>query len=70
MMFSVFFRQANQRLADFVWIMDLMKDKMRAAGRGFNSDIAIMKQRGEKAVDFHCYILNAKQIKLGNCAGE
>ena len=47
MMFSVFFRQANQRLADFIWIMDVVKDEVRSARRGFDRYIAVMKQGGE-----------------------
>ena len=69
-MFSVFFRETNQRLADFVWVVDMKKYKTWTAGRCFDRDIAVMKESREKAVYFNCYILDAKEIKLWNCAGE
>lgn len=68
--FSVFVRQLDDGLADFVRFGNIEKSKSLLFTGCLNIDIAVIKHGGKKAVAFRSYILHAEQIQFSDSAGK
>lgn len=62
--------QVQELLPDVVGVGDGAENDVQVLRGGFDADVAIIKERGEKSMNIGRHVLDAKEIKLGDGAGE
>jgi len=62
--------QVQELLPDVVGVGDGAENDVQVLRGGFDADVAIIEERGEKSMDIGRYVLDAEEIELGDGTRE